>query len=218
MMRIVDLSRLISMDTKVFPTSPSPSFIDWTKIDVHGYESEMVFLSTHTGTHMDAPSHFLKNVASIDQIAVHRLVCNAIIVKINKQQNDYINLEDLYGVPDDISNDAVIFSTGWEHKISREDFFSHNPGLSPELAEHLVERKINAVGIDSPSVDRGSAVNFPAHKILLSQGIILLENLCNLNQITQQRFILVMAPLKLKNASGSPIRALAMIGENLLGI
>ena len=63
----IDLSRLISMDTKVFPTSPSPSFIDWTKIDVHGYESEMVFLSTHTGTHMDAPSHFLKNVASIDQ-------------------------------------------------------------------------------------------------------------------------------------------------------
>lgn len=217
-MRIVDLSRLISMDTKVFPTSPSPSFIDWTKIDVHGYESEMVFLSTHTGTHMDAPSHFLKNVASIDQIAVHRLVCNATIVKINKQQNDYINLEDLYGVPDDISNEAVIFSTGWEYKISREDFFSHNPGLSPELAEHLVERKINAVGIDSPSVDRGSALNFPAHKILLSQGIILLENLCNLNQITQQRFILVMAPLKLKNASGSPIRALAMIGENLLGI
>lgn len=217
-MQIVDLSRLISMDTKVFPTSPSPSFIDWTKIDVHGYESEMVFLSTHTGTHMDAPSHFLKNVASIDQIAVHRLVCNATIVKINKQQNDYINLEDLYGVPDDISNEAVIFSTGWEYKISREDFFSHNPGLSPELAEHLVERKINAVGIDSPSVDRGSALNFPAHKILLSQGIILLENLCNLNQITQQRFILVMAPLKLKNASGSPIRALAMIGENLLGI
>ena len=45
-MRIVDLSRLISTDTKVFPNSLPPSFIDWTKIDVHGYDSEMVFLST----------------------------------------------------------------------------------------------------------------------------------------------------------------------------
>lgn len=218
LMRIVDLSRLISTDTKVFPNSLPPSFIDWTKIDVHGYDSEMVFLSTHTGTHMDAPSHFLKNVSSIDQIDVDRLVCNALIVRVDKHTDEYITLEDLRRVPDDISNQAIIFSTGWEHEITREDFFSHNPGLSPELAEHLVERKINAVGIDSPSVDRGSALNFPAHKILLSQGIILLENLCNLNQITQQRFILVMAPLKLKNASGSPIRALAMIGENLLGI
>jgi len=213
---IVDLSRLISTDTKVFPNSLPPSFIDWTKIDVHGYESEMIFLSTHTGTHMDAPSHFLKNVNSIDEIDVDRLVCNAIIVRVDKHKDEYITLEDVRGVPDDISNQAIIFSTGWEHEITREDFFSHNPGLSSELAEYLVENKINAVGIDSPSVDRGSAHDFPVHKILLSKGIILIENLCNLNKIPHERFILFMAPLKLKNASGSPIRAIAITGENLL--
>jgi kynurenine formamidase len=216
LMRIVDLSRLISTDTKVFPNSLPPSFIDWTKIDVHGYDSEMVFLSTHTGTHMDAPSHFLKNVSSIDQIDVDRLVCNALIVRVDKHTDEYITLEDVRRVPDDISNQAIIFSTGWEHEITREDFFSHNPGLSSELAQYLVEHKINAVGIDSPSVDGGSAHDFPVHKILLSSGIIVIENLCNLNKIPQERFILIVAPLKLKNASGSPIRAIAITGENLL--
>jgi len=215
MTQIIDLSRLISIDTKVFPNSLPPSFIDWTKIDVHGYDSEMLFLSTHTGTHMDAPSHFLKNVNSIDQIDVDRLVCTATIVRVDKHNDEYINLEDLRGVPDDISNQAIIFSTGWEHEIIGKDYFSHNPGLSSELAEYLVKHKINAVGIDSPSVDRGSANDFPVHKILLSKGIILIENLCNLSKIPQEKFILIMAPLKLKNATGSPIRAIAITGQNL---
>ena len=215
MIQIIDLSRLISTDTKVFPNSLPPSFIDWTKIDIHGYDSEMLFLSTHSGTHMDAPSHFLKNVNSIDQIDVDRLVCNATIVRVDKHKGEYINLEDVRGVPDDISNQAIIFSTGWEHEINRKDYFSHNPGLSSELAEYLVKHKINAVGIDSPSVDRGSAHDFQVHKILLSKGIILIENLCNLNKIPQEKFIIIMAPLKLKNATGSPIRAIAITGQNL---
>jgi arylformamidase len=56
----------------VFPDSPQPSFIRWSKFDIHGYDSEAMFLSTHTGTHVDAPSHFISNAANIDQIAVDR--------------------------------------------------------------------------------------------------------------------------------------------------
>ena len=58
-MKVVDLTLGISANIKVFPGSPQPSFIKWSRYDIHGYDSEVMFLSTHTGTHMDAPSHFI---------------------------------------------------------------------------------------------------------------------------------------------------------------
>src|ERR1043165_10281896 len=81
---IIDLTREIRDDTKVFPGSPLPKFITWTKMDVHQYHSEVIFMSTHTGTHMDAPSHFVNDFSSIDKIAVNRFISNAILIRIKK--------------------------------------------------------------------------------------------------------------------------------------
>lgn len=71
---ILNLTREISTETKVFPGSPLPKFITLTKMDVHDYYSEVIFMSTHTGTHMDAPSHFVNDVSSIDKISVNRFI------------------------------------------------------------------------------------------------------------------------------------------------
>jgi kynurenine formamidase len=80
---MIDLTFGITSKLKVFPGSPQPSFIKWSKFDIHGYDSEAMFLSTHTETHVDAPSHFISNAANIDQIAVDRFFCrNALLVKI----------------------------------------------------------------------------------------------------------------------------------------
>jgi len=87
---ILDLTREISADTKVFPGSPLPKFITWTKMDVHNYYSEVIFMSTHTGTHMDAPSHFVNDVSSIDKISVNRFISNALLIKIEKDSDELI--------------------------------------------------------------------------------------------------------------------------------
>ena len=70
-MEIVDLTMAISPLTRVFPGSPQPAFIQWSTFGVHGYDSEVMHMSTHTGTHMDAPSHFAPGRASIDQVPVY---------------------------------------------------------------------------------------------------------------------------------------------------
>jgi arylformamidase len=67
-MKVIDLTRDISPGIKIFPGSPQPAFIRWSKFDTHGYQSEVMFLSTHTGTHKDAPCHFTLNDKSIDQM------------------------------------------------------------------------------------------------------------------------------------------------------
>ena len=220
-MKIIDLTREIRNDTKVFPGSPSPKFIDWTKIDVHSYDSEVIFMSTHTGTHMDAPSHFVKDFSSIDKIAVNRFISKAILIKIKKGPDELIAASEIEASNVNIrEGDTIIFSTFWEYEVDKDYFFSHNPGLAEDAAKYLINKKINAVGIDSPSIDGGLDNNFPVHKILLSEEVLVVENLCNLNKLNNQNFTLIITPLKLSGASGSPIRAIAIdaIDKTLLSV
>ena len=208
---ILDLTREVRNDTKVFPGSPLPKFITWTKMDVHDYDSEVIFMSTHTGTHMDAPSHFASDASPIDKISVRRFISNAILIKIKKGTNELITANEIEESNVKImEGDTVVFSTLWENEIDKEYFFSHSPGLAEDAAKYLINKKVNAVCIDSPSIDRGSDSSFPVHKLLLSREILVVENLCNLNKLNSQYFTLIMTPLKLSGASGSPIRAIAV--------
>ena len=214
---ILDLTREISTDTKVFPGSPLPKFITWNKMEIHNYHSEVVFMSTHTGTHMDAPSHFVTGVSSIDQIPVNRFISRAILVKISKTSDELITADEIEASKIKIlEGNSVVFSTSWENEVDNDYYFNHSPGLSEDAAEYLIDKRVNAVCIDSPSIDRGSDINFPVHKLLLSKDILIVENLCNLSKIDNQNFTLIMMPLKLSGASGSPIRAIA-ISENFSG-
>ena len=209
-MRVIDLTMRIRPSMKVFPGSPRPSFVPWSRFDAHGYDSEAMFMSTHTGTHVDAPSHFAPGLASIDRIPAGRLVCNALLVKAHKKANQLIE-------PDDVNDkqiskgDAVVFATGWEKRVGSKTYMTENPGLSAKAAKYLVQKKVNAVAIDGPSIDAGFDSKFTAHNILLPANVLAVENLCNVSMISKERFTLVVAPLKLAGATGSPVRALAII-------
>ena len=212
-MRPVDITLAISQNIPSFPGSPKPHFIPWTQIKKDHYNLEMLFLSTHTGTHIDAPYHFIKNGKKIHQIAPERFLCNAILIRIKSgsnyaiTKNDITKFENKNGsIP---ARSTIIFHTGWNNNLSRNDFFEKNPGLSVSAARYLSSKKINLVGIDSPSIDIGSDSSFSAHKILLKSNVLILENLCNLGKIKKIRFDLVALPLKLHGATGSPVRAIA---------
>lgn len=210
-MKVIDLTQEISTQTKVFPGDPQPHFIRWAKFDIHGYDSEVMVLSTHTGTHMDAPSHFVRNGKSIDQIQVDRFIGKAILFKIAKDSNEVINLGDIIDDQQHIEkNDTIIFSTGWEKMIKKENYLS-NPGLSEEVARLLVNKGVNMIGIDGPSIDVSTNLGFTVHKILLSIDILIIENLCNLETFEHcSRFEFIASPLKIRESSGSTMRAIAI--------
>jgi kynurenine formamidase len=98
---------------------------------------------------------------------------------------------------------------------------SENPGLSEQAARYLCRKKVNAVAIDCPSIDTAADSRFTAHHILLSNNILVVENLCNLDRITSRNrrssssssvtFTLIISPLKLGGATGSPARVLALL-------
>jgi arylformamidase len=211
-MQVIDLTMRISSSIRVFPGSPQPCFIQWSKFDCHGYDSEAMFMSTHTGTHVDAPCHFKPGLASIDMIPADRLVCNAVLIRVEKRASQLIEQHDL---GDRIKQgDAVVIATGWEKRAASRNYMTENPGLSKQAARYLAKKKVNAVAIDCPSIDAGTDNGFTAHNILLPHNILALENLCNLDRIastSSRKFTLIISPLKLGGATGSPARVLALV-------
>ena len=214
-MKVIDLTLTVSEKIPTFPGSPKPHFIEWETIPKDGYNLELLFLSTHTGTHIDAPFHFVKNGKKIHEIAPERLVNEAVLIRIGKNSNRSISKTDIQNFEQKngkIENGStVIFHTGWQKNLNREFYFTENPGLSVSAAKYLVSKKINMVGIDSPSIDLGTDSKFSVHHVLAKNNILIVENLANLNKIKSNNFHLITSPLKLKNATGSPIRAFGFV-------
>ncbi len=217
-MKIIDLTLTISQTIPTFPGSPKPRFITWSKIKKDGYNLELLFFSSHTGTHLDAPYHFNENGMKIHEIPLERLISDAVLIKIKKEKNqsiqksDIIKFEKTYGKIQNKS--TVIFFTGWQKNLKKANYFTENPGLSISAVTYLVSKNTNLVGIDSPSIDSGKNKNFLAHKILSKNNILIAENLKNLDKISTQNFKLLVLPLKLKNATGSSVRAIVFQNTN----
>jgi len=214
-MKIIDLTLTVSDKIPAFPGSPQPSFIPWENIKEDGYNLELLFLSTHTGTHMDAPYHFLEKGAKIHEISLKKLVSEAALIQCRKNGGESITKTDIqkfekkYGKIASFS--SVIFYTGWQRNLQKKYYFTKNPGLSVSAAKYLASKKINLVGVDSPSIDLGTDSKFSVHKVFAKKGILIVENLSNLEKIKSSKFHLVVLPLKLKNATGSPVRAIAFV-------
>jgi kynurenine formamidase len=214
-MKIIDLTLTVSDKIPTFPGSPQPSFIPWENVKEDGYNLELLFLSTHTGTHMDAPYHFLEKGAKIHEISLKKLVSEAVLIKSKKKGGESITKIDIqkfekkHGKIESFS--SVIFYAGWQRNLQKKYYFTKNPGLSVSAAKYLASKKINLVGIDSPSIDLGTDSKFSVHQIFAKKGILIVENLANLEKIKSSKFHLVVLPLKLKNATGSPVRAIAFV-------
>ena len=214
-MKIIDLTLTVSDEIPTFPGSPQPSFIPWENVKEDGYNLELLFLSTHTGTHMDAPYHFLEKGAKIHEISLKKLVSETVLIKSKKNDGEPITKTDIQKFEKKhgkiTSFSSVIFYTGWQRNLQKKYYFEKNPGLSVSAAKYLASKKINLVGIDSPSIDLGTDSKFSVHQIFAKKGILIVENLANLEKIKSSKFHLIVLPLKLKNATGSPVRAIAFV-------
>ena len=212
-MELIDLTLELSKDLPSFPGSPRPFFIPWADIRHDKYNLELLFLSSHSGTHMDAPFHFVNGGKKINEISPSRFISKALVLKIKKKSDQAITKKDIQEFEKrngNINKDSsIVFFTGWQANLRKKFYFKKNPGLSESAARYLVKKQVNLVGIDSPSIDLGKDERFTVHQIFSKSNILIVENLCNLEKIKKMNFTLSVLPLKLKNASGSPVRAMA---------
>ena len=216
-LKFIDLTLPVSEKIPTFPGSPQPIFIQWENIKDDGYNLELLFLSSHTGTHLDAPYHFLEKGKKIHEISLKRLIINAILIKIRKRRDQAITKTDIqkfekkYGkIPNE---STIVFWTGWQKMIKNDSYFVNNPGLSVTAAKYLISKKTNLVGIDSPSIDLGKEKRFLIHHLFAKNDVLIVENLANLDKIKSWKFQLAVLPMKLENATGAPVRAVGIIDD-----
>ena len=209
-MKIIDLSHILNGNTTIYPGSVKPKIKLTGSVEKNGYTEHELTLGTHTGTHIDAPSHMLLNRKSLDQFPIDKFIGKAFVVPCKDKEE--IDLAYLQSYEAQISKvNFILFYTGWYEKWNTSEYLGDYPTLTPEAAEWLSKFKLDGLGFDVISVDKVNVKNQIIHHILLKKEILIIENLTNLSQLPKSIFSFHCTPLKIENADGSPIRAIAII-------
>ena len=211
---IFDLSQPIEPGMPVYPGDPVPA-VEPAAPEGGPWRVSSLRLGTHTGTHLDAPSHFVQRGRTVDQLPLERFLLPGICIHLEGlRPNQPIDAGRLAGrlapIPE---HGAVLIHTGWDRLWSQVGYFEH-PYLTARAARLLARSGIGLVGIDAPSVDSSARGTSAAHAVLLGREILILENLRGLEQLPEgQPFQLAALPLRLTGLDGSPVRAVAWEGD-----
>ncbi len=217
-MKIIDLTHTIEPKMPVYPGTEPPLFEDANSLEKHGFIEKKISLYSHTGTHMDGPAHILRDGKTLDSYPVDCFIGTAYIISLenylsetNEQRKiNQLFLQNYTRQLEDV--DYLIINTGWSNHWGSEKFYSGYPILTQEAAIWLTENlNLKGIGTDAISIDHEESSDFPIHKILFRKGQVVIENLANLDKLNkEQKFQFFCLPLKIKDADGAPIRAVAL--------
>ena len=233
--QVVDLTHAFDARTLVWPTSDpfrlEPVFDGTTPGGWH-YASNTLHTTEHGGTHLDAPIHFAAGRQTADQVPLRRLMRPALVVDVTRQaaadRDALVTVADLeawqtqHGAVD--AEAIVLVRTGfaafWPDPVTYLGTAARGeagvralrfPGLAPEAARWLVDRRVAAVGIDTASIDRGQSTTFETHRVLAEADVPIFENLTGLDQLPARGATVLALPMKIGGGSGGPLRAVALV-------
>jgi arylformamidase len=204
----VDLSMAIheNMPTNQ-PDHFAPSVIPYSDIHVNGWRGTKLTLDSHCGTHLDAPSHFVAEGATVEAVELDCLIGRCQIVDVPVSAYDVpIEPERL----PEITQTRVLFRTGCSSRVGTdpEGYFHHHAFLTSSTAQVLVRAGVRLVGIDCPSVDLNGD---DTHQILLQNNVVIIENLTNMSSLPDECEVIIL-PLPIVGGDGCPVRAVAVLG------
>jgi len=207
-MKIIDLTHTFDEDMPVYPGDPKAILEQVAFIEKDTFNDHKLTTVMHVGTHMDAPLHMIAGGKRIDEIALERLLGKGVVVNaIRKEKIDETLLENVAVEEGSI----VLIYTGFGAKYRTEGYYENYPELTEGFAKRMMDLKVKVVGMDMLSPDHDAP--WVVHKILLGSGILILENLVNVDQLLDLKSFEIMAlPAKL-HADAAPVRVIARIPD-----
>jgi len=205
MPEFIDLSQTIDNNIPIYP-GDTPFKLSQDKfLTSDQYTNFRIDTGMHVGTHIDTPMHMIDNKIFISDIALDNFTGIGRLLDVRNQKT--ITYHDEY-VNKFRENDIVLLYTGQSALFGKDAYFESYPVVDDSFAEFLISKKIKILGIDSPSPD---IYPFGIHKKLFNKGILIIENLCNLNSLKYaESFEIFAFPLKI-NADASLLRVVAKI-------
>ena len=206
--RLVDLSLPIAHGMRGVEIFPN------TNYDADGFTTTKLHLYSHAGTHMDAPRHFLNEGHTMESQDLTKCVGPALVIDLShKPPNSFLTVADLTPYAGRIGpGSRLILRTDWSDHAQLDDYRTHFPRISVELAEWLAAQGVWLVGVEMPSV--ASLGDYEelrtVHQILLRAEIVIVECLANLRDLPEEIFF-IATPLKIEGGDGCPVRAIALV-------
>jgi arylformamidase len=202
-MKIFDVTVPLTKDIIVYPGDPPVRIERRATLNRDGAKANLsrYAFGSHTGTHIDAPFHFLENGLTVDRLPLELLIGRARVVEVTSPRIDETALEEF-----DFTADArVLFKTRNSYLWSQKTFVEDYVYITPGAARSLVNQGIKLVGIDYLSVEKFGVESFDTHLILLQAGTIIIEGL-DLREVEPGDYELICLPLNVKDGDGAPAR------------
>lgn len=217
--KIIDITTPISPFTPVFPGDPKPAIERFFSLENEGFAVSRLILGSHTGTHVDAPSHVLETGLPIDKLELENMMGTAIVLDFSSLKGALTTdvLEKTLKSTDVSDNVSIILLKTANSSKTQKDEGLESLYLDESAALWIVENRFKVVGIDSFSVDNLNSETLPAHHILLSSDVNIVECL-ELSSVDPGIYFFLCLPLKIEGCDGAPARALLISESELNGM
>lgn len=203
-MQIYDVSLPITNSMLVWEGDEKVSIQTLATVKKDGVKLSKFSFGSHTGTHIDSPNHFLRDAKGVDKISLEKLIGRCLVIDLTKIKGLEILPRHLDKV-DIKKGDRIIFKTGNFLLLKKSTFPKSYVSLSESGASFLVKKGVLLVGTDFLGIEKRGNPGHPVHKMLLSNGIVIVEGL-DLSEIKEGAYDIVCLPLKVVGADGSPAR------------
>jgi len=204
---IIELTQIMMAGMPVYPGTGAPLFHKVCTIEQDGFAEMQASLCSHTGTHIDAPSHMISGGKNLDDYPVSHFMGEAYLLDLT---HGIPGLEELKARQDQLKGvEFIILRTDWSRYWGEPEYFSGFPVLPKEHVAWLLSMEIRGFGIDAISMDTVDSEDFENHLLILGAGCTITENLTHLDKVQKERFSIVMLPLRVKESDGFPCRAFA---------
>lgn len=214
----VDLSQPFSGRMTGGPPYGDPDFSSVVhELCGHPFAMTRISMAAHTGTHVDAPRHFLADGKTIDEYPAHVFTGPGVVLDVRRDGLAALTAAELAAATPGIRpGEIVLLYFGYAGRFGTAEYAEAHPYLSDDAAEYLVAQRVPLAGFDLPTPDlprtlRGVSFGFPVHRILLSSDCLIIENLGRgLEALVGQRVDVFAAPLLVEGADGAPARVVAL--------
>jgi kynurenine formamidase len=182
--RVVDLSHHYEDGMPIFPGLPDPSFTPIARVEQDGYAMSEYHLLNHIGTHVDAPAHQIAGGDTLDDIALERLVTDAVTIDVSRRPPGAIGADELAPELDRVrSGDIVFLYSDNGRNWGSEAYWTGWSYPDADAARALIERGISAIGFDGPSADPVDSTTYDLHRVWLGAGRMIIEDVTNLERL-----------------------------------
>jgi arylformamidase len=210
MLRLVDLSLDIYDHAPTFGPDPKTAVLPHMGVANMGYNITQLIMSTHLGTHLDAPFHFFDDGRTVEKLDLRRGCGPAWVLDFShKGPKAEITPEDMAPHAGKVTpGSRLLFRTGWDKQFPQPHYFSDQPYLGTAVCQWLVERQVATVALDMPTIYPADYIT--VHHLLLRPEVLVIEGLTGLERLRGEQVVLCALPLRVRGRDGSPCRAVAI--------